>query len=73
MKRVLENSIIDTWLKKHHPNAVAKLSATSGVGISTIHSIRSSGLAPKNIETMDKLALALGTKTERLFPLKGDK
>jgi hypothetical protein len=71
MNRRVERHHIDTWVDRHYPNGIAKLSVASGVPVPSIQKIRV-GSVPKKAGQRIKLSEAIGLTEDDLFPVVED-
>lgn len=67
----MNTRLIDAWLERNQPNALAKLSAKSGLSVSTLSNIRNHKTST-SVDNARALANVLGVSLDELVP-GGDK
>ena len=67
----MNTQLIDAWLEKNQPNALAKLSVKSGLSMSTLSNIKNHKTST-SVDNARDLADALGVSLDVLVPGAGD-
>lgn len=63
----MNTQLIDTWLERNQPNALGKLSAKSGLSVSTLSNIRNHKTST-SVDNARALANAIGVSLDELVP-----